>query len=610
MMESDAQLADAWKMPAKVAEVFSEQMQHATETFNERIRKAQDECINALSTRPTAPWDLWQTWYNYTVDLAQRSVLFWDTLRQRGNNWIDHERAGEPPVLHFDYEMLMDARKFERPVNYALLKIIPPPGVTVDPKRRPYIIIDPRAGHGPGVGGFKDDSEVGVALRDGHPVYFVMFFPMPEPGQTIFDVCAAEEWFVRKVRELHPDSPKPAIVGNCQGGWAAMMLAAQDPELIGPVVINGAPMSYWSGAWETGQAPNPMRYAGGLLGGSWLASFTADAGNGIFDGAYLVQNFEYLNPANTLWEKYYHLFANVDTESPRFLDFERWWGAFYLLNRQEMDWIVQQLFVGNKVWSQEKPSGGKLFDLRRIQTPIILFASMGDNITPPQQAFNWVADVYGSTEEIKARGQTIIGLVHGHVGHLGIFVSGKVARKEYTSIVSVLKSVEALPAGLYAMKINTLPADESGKITYEIEFEEHRLEDIRERINRFGRTDERPFQAAAVSAEFNQRLYEAFLQPIVQRMSNDFMAKLARVFHPLRVQHWALSDMNPWLAWLGRGAALVNANRHAAGDKQPLRRMEQAMSELVSASLDYYREVRDAVSGAAFYLVYGNIFSM
>jgi len=610
MTKSDTQLDDAWKMPAKVGEVFAEKMQRARETFNERVRKAQDEYIKALSTQPMAPWDLWQTQYEYTVDLAQRSVLFWDTLRQRGNNWIEHERAGEPPVLHFDYEMLMDARKFERPVNYAILKIIPPPGVTVDPKRRPYIIIDPRAGHGPGVGGFKDDSEVGVALRDGHPVYFVMFFPMPEPGQTILDVCAAEERFVRKVRELHPDSPKPVIVGNCQGGWAAMMLAAQDPELIGPVVINGAPMSYWSGAWETGQAPNPNRYAGGLLGGSWLASYTADVGNGIFDGAYLVENFEYLNPANALWDKYYHLFANVDTESPRFLDFERWWGAYYLLNRQEMDWIVQQLFVGNKVWSQEKPSGGKVFDLRRIQTPIILFASMGDNITPPQQAFNWVADVYSSTEEIKAQGQTIIGLVHGHVGHLGIFVSGKVALKEHASIVSVLKSVEALRPGLYAMKINTLPKDDSGKDRYEIEFEEHRLEDIVQRINRFGRRDERPFQAVAVSSEFNQRLYEAFLQPIVQRMSNDFTAKLGRFFHPLRVEHWALSDMNPWLAWLGGAAASVKANRHVAGNEQPLRQMEQAMSDLISASLDYYRDVRDAESAAAFFLMYGNIFSV
>ena len=78
---------------------------------------------------------------------------------------------------------------------------------------------------------------------------------------------------------------------------------------------------------------------------------------------------------------------------------------------------------------------------------------MGDNITPPQQAFNWVADVYGSTEEIKARGQVIVGLLHEDIGHLGIFVSGKVAKKEHAQIVSVLKSIEALPPGLYGMQI-------------------------------------------------------------------------------------------------------------------------------------------------------------
>ena len=35
MTESDTQLADAGKMPAKVGEVFAEKMQRATETFNE-----------------------------------------------------------------------------------------------------------------------------------------------------------------------------------------------------------------------------------------------------------------------------------------------------------------------------------------------------------------------------------------------------------------------------------------------------------------------------------------------------------------------------------------------------------------------------------------------
>ena len=111
-----------------------------------------------------------------------------DTLRQRGNNFIEHERQGLPPVLRFDYEMVLDGRTLERPVNYALVRIVPPKGVTIDPKRRPFVIIDPRGGHGPGIGGFKDDSQVGVALQEGHPVYFVIFFPNPEPGQTLLDV--------------------------------------------------------------------------------------------------------------------------------------------------------------------------------------------------------------------------------------------------------------------------------------------------------------------------------------------------------------------------------------------------------------------------------------
>ena len=376
------------------------------------------------------------------------------------------------------------------------MRIVPPEGVTVDPKRRPYVIIDPRAGHGPGIGGFKDDSQVGVALREGHPVYFVIFFRDPEPGQTLLDVCDAEQQFVKKVRALHPASPKPAIVGNCQGGWAAMMLAASDPEDTGPIVINGAPMSYWGGAFQEGAGDNPMRYAGGMLGGTWLSSFAADMGDGVFDGAYLVENFENLNPANTFWDKYYNLFANIDTEPPRFLEFERWWGGFYLMNREEIEWITRNLFVGNKLWSGTKGTGGKAFDLRDIKAPIVLFASMGDNITPPQQAFNWVADVYGSTDEIKARGQVIVGLLHQDIGHLGIFVSGKVAKKEHAQIVSVLKSIESLPPGLYGMQIHEVKGRD-GKVEYEVDFHERRLEDIAKQLNRLERADEKPFEAVA-----------------------------------------------------------------------------------------------------------------
>jgi hypothetical protein len=598
------------ELSAKVARLFKRRVDIAQEAYRERMSKAWRDTVADLVARPMTPWDLWAQGVNYAVDAAQRSVLFWDTLRQRGVNYRVHKRKGQPPLLHFDHEMVEDGRKYERPVNYALVRILPPKGVVIDAKRRPYVIIDPRAGHGPGIGGFKDDSQVGVALRDGHPVYFVIFFREPEPGQTLLDVCAAEQRFVHRVRELHPDSPKPAIVGNCQGGWAAMMVAASDPDDTGPIVINGAPMSYWGGAFAEGEGDNPMRYAGGMLGGTWLASFSADMGAGIFDGAYLVENFENLNPANTFWDKYYNLYSKVDTEAPRFLEFERWWGGFFLMNREEIEWITRNLFVGNKLWTGGTAAGpGKAFDLREIKSPIILFASMGDNITPPQQAFNWVADVYGSTDEIKARGQVIVGLLHEDIGHLGIFVSGKVAKKEHAQIVSVLKSVEALPPGLYGMAIHEHKAAD-GKVEYNVEFRERRLEEIAGRLNRFGRVDEKPFEAVARLSEFNQAAYELFGRPVVQALANEGTAEVAREMHPLRAQRWAISDLNPWLAWLPGAAEAVRAQRRPLPPDSPAGKAQALMAEAISASLDHYRAIRDAISEAAFFQTYGNVFSL
>src|SRR6185369_7220674 len=282
-MNKPTRLSRSLDVSTKVSQVLHKRTKHAAEHLGERMKQAGEQ-LAASMAQPLLPWHAWANAAQYGVDFAQRSVIFWDTLRQRGNNFMEHERQGLPPLLHFDHEMVMDGRWQDRPVNYALLRIVPPAGTQVDARRRPYVIIDPRGGHGPGIGGSKNDSEVGVALRAGHPVYFVVFFRDPEPGQTLLDVCNAEREFLRCVRKLHPDAPKPAIVGNCQGGWSAMMLAATSPDDTGPVVVVGAPMSYWGGAWSDGAGDNPMRYAGGLLGGTWLASLTSDLGAGKFDG--------------------------------------------------------------------------------------------------------------------------------------------------------------------------------------------------------------------------------------------------------------------------------------------------------------------------------------
>jgi len=602
MEKQTDKIGDFFDLMGKIGRLYTRRVQEAQKSFlsdMQAIATDQAQSVGAVSDNP------WQAWASYWTDFAQRSVLFWDVMRERGNNYIDHVREGTPPLLAFKWEIISDGRTFARPVNYALIRIIPPQGVNVDDTRRPFMIVDPRAGHGPGIGGFKKDSEVGVALQFGHPVYFVIFFPEPEPGQTILDVSAAETKFLETVVKRHPKSPKPTIYGNCQGGWASMLIAANDPEMAGPIVINGAPMSYWSGSWSEGEGENPMRYSGGLLGGLWMSLLASDLGNGKFDGAHLVENFENLNPANTYWNKYYNLWKSVDTERERFLEFEKWWGGYFLMNEEEIRWIVDNLFIGNKLARGEvKGAPGTYVDLKAIRSPIIIFSSKGDNITPPQQAINWIADVYSSTAEIKANGQVIVALVQEDVGHLGIFVSGKVAQKEHTEIIEALDYVEMLRPGLYVMELKETSG--KGKDKYLSSFREVKLEDLR-RMNRLERKDEKPFEVVAEVSVMNEKAYSLYGRPVVKSLVNETTAKLGRTFHSLRVQRWFFSDLNPMMWPVAAVASAVKDNRKRVSEDNPYRSLEEKLSKMVTESWNLYRDLRDASSEAAFFQIYGSM---
>src|SRR5436305_9048436 len=375
---------------------------------------------NAAKTTPGSS-GLFADAIEYMIDATQRTILMADVMRRRGNQYQEHLAQSVPHVLDYAVELVCDGRMLAKPVNYALARIVPPKSVSISSAARPFIIVDPRAGHGPGIGGFKADSEIGVALKAGHPCYFVGFLPEPVPGQTIGDIALAEAIFLEKVIALHPNADgKPCVVGNCQAGWAIMILAALRPELFGPIILAGSPLSYWAGV----RGKNPMRYSGGLLGGSWLTALASDLGGGKFDGANLVQNFENMNPANTFWSKQYNVYEKVDTEAARYLEFERWWGGHVNMNAEDIQFIVDELFVGNNLAAGGiEMSDGQKVDLRNIRSPIVVFCSEGDNVTPPQQALDWILDCYADVDEIRAYGQTIVYTVHKSIGHLGIFVS-------------------------------------------------------------------------------------------------------------------------------------------------------------------------------------------
>jgi pimeloyl-ACP methyl ester carboxylesterase len=553
------------------------------------------------------PFGLVQDAWNYSIDAWQRGILFLDVLEQRSSKYYEHAAKLAPHVLKFDCELVLDGREFKKPVNYALVRIVPPDGKKPDKFKRPFVIVDPRAGHGPGIGGFKPQSEIGVAMKAGHPCYFIGFLPDPVPSQTIEDIAEAEAIFLEHVISLHPEADgKPAVIGNCQAGWAVMMLAAARPELFGPIIVAGSPLSYWAGAPKQ----NPMRYSAGVLGGTWMTALLGDVGNGKFDGAWLVSNFENLNPANTLWSKHYNLYSKIDTEAPRYLEFEQWWGGHVLLNACEMQFIADELFVGNKLSSASvRSSNGNRIDLRNISSPIVVFCSKADNITPPPQALDWILDLYDSVDDIRAHGQTIVYAVHESIGHLGIFVSGSVAKKEHDQFASNIDLIDALPPGLYeAVMTPKDPDDPTADLIlgdYLVRFEARSLDDIRA-LGSNSAEDDREFATVARLSEINLGLYRTFVQPWMRAWANESSAELMRRFHPLRMQYEFFSGANPFIRPLLSDTGRIRENRRSVSKDNIFWQMQEWFSDWMVLTLDAYRDVRDDAAEAWFHAIYGS----
>jgi hypothetical protein len=353
-----------------------------------------------------------------------------------------------------------------------------------------------------------------------------------------------------------------------------------------------------------------MRYTGGLLGGSWLTALTSDLGHGRFDGSWLVANFESLNPANTLWTKQYNVWAKVDTEAPRYLGFEKWWTVHPTLNGEEMQYIVDKLFVGNKLATAEiVTSKGIRIDLRNIRSPIVCFCSWGDDITPPPQALDRILDLYQDVDDIRAHGQTIVYCVHESIGHLGIFVSGKVAVKEHQEFAHNIDLIDCLPPGLYEAVIRPKSGHDANADlatgNFIVRFEARTLDHIRA-LGCNDTADERKFAAVARLSELNLGLYRTVLQPWIRAMVSEQAAEWLHKLHPLRLQYELFSDANPLMRSLGQLAEQARAQRHAASPDNPFVAVQEQASRMTIATLDAYRDLRDQTLEAIFHAVYGS----
>jgi len=271
--------------------------------------------------------------------------------------------------------------------------------------------------------------------------------------------------------------------------------------------------------------------------------------------------------------------------------------------------MVDNRFVGNKLsTAQIVTSDGIRLDIREVKTPIVCFCSQGDNITPPQQALDWILDNYLSVDEIRRCGQKIFYIVDPKIGHLPIFVGTKVAAKDHAEFINNMELIDAMPPGLYEIQITEKSASLSpspGEAPgFDLCIEPRSLDDIRA-LGCNSLEDEREFAAVAQVSELNNALYTTYLQPWIRAMSSPQVARAALKLNPLRLSYSLLSDMSPMRA-VAPLAEKARAERTVPAADNPFVAMQQQFSKATIDALNLYRDVRDQLTEQMFHAVYGS----
>lgn len=218
-------------------------------------------------------------------------------------------------------------------------------------------------------------------------------------------------------------------------------------------------------------------------------------------------------------------------------------------------------------------------------------------------------DLYDRDEDLLRAGQTIVYSVHQTIGHLGIFVSGKVATKEHSEFASCIDLINLLPPGLYEAVITEVeegtarPDLIEGK--YLLSLQRRTLDDIRA-LGRNDPEDDRRFRTVARVSEINRGLYETLAAPALRAVASDASAKALRDMHPHRLRFAALSDKN-WSAGLLKSMAqAARDNRVVAAADNPFRVAEGIMAESIGQAWQAWGAWRDAMQEQAFLWTYGS----
>lgn len=288
----------------------------------------------------------------------------------------------------------------------------------------PTLILPPQAGHHSCIVDYSErQSQVGVALAAGLDRLYVIEW-LEATRET---ASASIGDYVGSVRDAIAQIGGPVhLVGDCQGGWLASIVAALDPDSVASLTVGAAPIDFHAGS---GPLLDHVALAAPLQGGSYRS--LVSAGGGVLRGEVMVGGFIALAPEDEIKKQLDLLMGMRDPDYVRrYAEFEDWFkwtqdisGAFYL-------WIVEHLFEGNELAARTLQVDGEPVDLRGITCPVNVLAGTRDHITPAEQALA-LADLVG-TDPALVRRELV------DAGHLGLFMGRAPLREHWAPLFAAL----------------------------------------------------------------------------------------------------------------------------------------------------------------------------
>jgi poly(3-hydroxybutyrate) depolymerase len=292
----------------------------------------------------------------------------------------------------------------------------------------PTLLLPPQAGHDSCIVDYDPHhSQVRTALDSGLTRVFALDWvgaSQPTKDASIDEYLAVISEAIARVGGL------VNLVGDCQGGWLAVIYAALHPDTVHTLTIAGAPVDFHAGEplihdW--------MRVLSPRRDLDFYRSIVK-SNDGVLPGEFLLAGFVAMQPNNEI-DRQLQLLAHINEPAhvARYRTFETWFkhtqpipGAFYL-------WIVEHLFQNNELIAGELRIGGTTVDLRRITCPLYLLAGATDHITPPRQVFA-LADYAGTSAEQISQRQTT-------GGHLGLFMGHEALRSHWLPLFGDIAAI-------------------------------------------------------------------------------------------------------------------------------------------------------------------------